>query len=57
MELLFEAVRNARIFHRLPLLEPKVGRAITADETRLKVNGRHLFVWATIDVDSSLGRY
>lgn len=39
------------------LMEPKVGRAITADETKLKVNGRHLFVWAAIDVDSSRGRY
>jgi putative transposase len=29
-----------------------VRRAIAVDETKLKVNGDHLFVWAAIDVDS-----
>ena len=31
---------------------PKVRRAIAVDETELKVNGSHLFVWAAIDVGS-----
>ena len=40
-------------FAGLPsLLKPKVRRAIAVDETKLKVNGQHLFVWAAIDVDS-----
>lgn len=30
----------------------KVRRAIAVDETKLKVNGQHLFIWAAIDVDS-----
>ena len=32
--------------------KPEVGRAIAVDETKLKVNVQHLFVWAAIDVDS-----
>ena len=30
----------------------KVRRAVAVDETKLKVNGQYLFVWAAIDVDS-----
>ena len=33
-------------------LKPKVRRSIAVDETKLKVNGDHLFAWAAIDVDS-----
>jgi len=32
--------------------KPEVRRAVAVDETRLKVNGQYLFVWAAIDVDS-----
>ena len=34
------------------ICKPKVRRAIAVDETKLKVNGSHLFVWAAIDVNS-----
>ena len=49
-----EAVRQwVHRFAELPsMLKPKVRRAIAVDETKLKVNGSHLFVWAAIDVDS-----
>ncbi len=30
----------------------KVRRAVAVDETKLKVNGEQLFIWAAIDVDS-----
>ena len=30
----------------------KVRRATAVDETKLKVNGQHLFIWPAIDVDS-----
>ncbi|MGQ9642080.1 MAG: DDE-type integrase/transposase/recombinase [Thermoproteota archaeon] len=32
--------------------EPRVRRAVAVDETKLKVDGEHLYVWAAIDVDS-----
>ena len=49
-----EAVRQwVHRFAGLPsLLKPEVRRAIAVDETRLKVNGQYLFVWAAIDADS-----
>ena len=33
-------------------MKPKVRRNVAVDETKLKVNGQYLFVWAAIDVDS-----
>ncbi len=49
-----EAVRHW--VHRLAALpsqaEAKVRRCLAVDETKLKVNGNQVFVWATIDVDS-----
>ena len=33
-------------------LASKVRRAVAVDETKLKVNDHHLFVWAAVDVDS-----
>lgn len=36
----------------IPACKPKVRRAVAVDETKLKVNGHHLFIWAAIDVDS-----
>jgi len=49
-----EAVRQwAHRFAALPsLTEPKARRCLAVDETKLKLNGKHLFVWAAIDVDS-----
>jgi len=32
--------------------ERKARRLVAIDETKLKVNGKHVFVWAAIDVDT-----
>ena len=49
-----EAVRQR--VHRLATLasqaEARVRRCLAVDETRLKVNGNQVFVWAAVDVDS-----
>jgi putative transposase len=38
-----------RIMPRVPKRERKL---VAMDETKLKINGRHVFVWAAIDVDT-----
>jgi len=49
-----EAVRQW--VHRLATLpsqaEARIRRCLAIDETKLKVNGNQVFVWAVIDVDS-----
>ncbi|MGF3522784.1 MAG: DDE-type integrase/transposase/recombinase [Candidatus Bathyarchaeia archaeon] len=34
----------------LPKLERKYRKCVAVDETKLKLNGRQLFVWAAVDV-------
>jgi transposase-like protein len=39
-----------RLKEALPKLERKYRKCVAVDETKLKLNGRQLFVWAAVDV-------